>query len=277
MAQSYLEYVFKVHPLQPASEILIAELAALGFDSFVETETGVLAYIPKEMGPAELDAVGALSHQEFEISYEVREIAPVNWNQAWEENFEPIIVDNSCVIRAPFHPATDAPYEIVIEPKMSFGTGHHETTHMMVQFLLKAEVQDKAVLDMGCGTGVLAILASMRGARQVTAIDIDEWSYENTLENADRNKRKNITVYKGDASLLPGRRFDLVLANINRNVLLMDIPQYVDCLEQPGGILIVSGFYQEDLLLISEKCSALGMRISEKLKKGDWVSAKYVF
>ena len=277
MSLIYLEYKFHVAPLQPATDILIAELAALGFDSFVETETGLLAYIPKAEVRPDLKELRILSNPDFRITCNVSEVAPENWNQAWEENFEPILIENRCAIRAPFHEAFDVPYDIVIEPKMSFGTGHHETTHMMVQFLLKAEVKKKAVLDMGCGTGVLAILAAMKGAAPVTAIDIDDWSYENTLENIHRNGHEEILVYKGDASLLEGKSYDIVLANINRNILLRDLPSYVSTLDGTKGELYLSGFYEEDFPLITDKCEALGMRLAEKLKKGYWVSAKYVF
>ncbi len=277
MSRFYLEYSFEVTPLQPATDILIAELAALGFESFAETESGLLAYILKADNPPDLKELHILSNPDFQISYTVSEVAPENWNQTWEENFEPILIDNRCAIRAPFHPPFDVPYDIVIEPKMSFGTGHHETTHMMVQWLLKADVQDKAVLDMGCGTGVLAILAAMQGANPVTAIDIDDWSYVNTRENIQRNGQEKIRVLQGDASLLKGKTYDVVLANINRNVLLQDLPIYVSTLNTKSGELYLSGFYEEDLPLISDKCIALGMRLAEKLKKGYWVSAKYVF
>ena len=277
MAQPYLEYSFEISPLQPASEILIAELAELGFDSFVETETGLLAYIPKEGDPPELEDISILSNPDFQISYNLSEVAPVNWNETWEKNFNPILIDQNCAIRAPFHPAFEVPYEIVIEPKMSFGTGHHETTHMMVQFLLRAELKGKSVLDMGCGTAVLAILAAMRGAETVTAIDIDNWSYENSIENVSRNGQINIEVLQGDAALLEGRKFDLILANINRNVLLQDLPIYAASLIPPEGELYLSGFLEEDVSLLNEKCTQMGLRLSEKLKKGNWVSAKYVF
>ncbi|MCE2612801.1 50S ribosomal protein L11 methyltransferase [Flavobacteriaceae bacterium D16] len=277
MAQPYLEYSFEISPLQPASEILIAELAELGFDSFVETETGLLAYIPKEGDAPRLEGIGILSNPNFKISYKHIEVAPVNWNETWEKNFNPILIDQSCAIRAPFHTAFNVSYEIVIEPKMSFGTGHHETTHMMVQFLLRAELKGKTVLDMGCGTAVLAILAAMRGAKTVTAIDIDRWSYENSMENVNRNGQTNIEILQGDAGLLVGKKFDLILANINRNVLLQDLPIYAECLISPEGELYLSGFFEEDLPLLNDKCKKLGLRLSEKLKKGNWVSAKYVF
>lgn len=277
MAVPYLEYNFQVSPLQPATEILIAELAELGFDSFIETETGLQAYIPKGETAPQLEGIGILGNPDFEINYSCTEVAPVNWNETWEKNFDPILVEQQCAIRAPFHQPFDVPYEIVIEPKMSFGTGHHETTHMMLQFVLKAELEGKAVLDMGCGTGVLAILAAMRGANPVTAIDIDNWSYENSVENVDRNGQAHIEVIQGDARLLAGKKFDIILANINRNVLLQDLPIYRKALIAPAGELYLSGFYEEDLPLLNDQCKALGLRLSEKLKKRNWVSAKYVF
>ncbi|MDX1314150.1 MAG: 50S ribosomal protein L11 methyltransferase [Eudoraea sp.] len=277
MAVPYLEYHFRINPLQPATDILIAELAELGFDSFVETESGLQAYIPKEEIAPDLGDIGILSSPEFEITYKCTEVAPVNWNETWEKNFDPILIEDQCAIRAPFHAPFDVPFEIVIEPKMSFGTGHHETTHMMLQFVLKAQLEGKSVLDMGCGTGVLGILSAMRGAESVTAIDIDNWSYENSLENVNRNGQGDIEVIQGDAQLLQGRKFDVILANINRNVLLQDLPAYRDALNAPSAELYLSGFYEEDLPLLTQKCEALGMRFSEKLKKGNWVSAKYVF
>ena len=277
MAVPYLEYNFKINPLQPATEILIAELAEIGFDSFVETDAGLQAYIPKEEKAPNLDSIGILSNPEFDITYNCTEVAPVNWNETWEKNFDPILIEEQCAIRAPFHPPFDVTYEIVIEPKMSFGTGHHETTHMMLQHVLNAELKEKVVLDMGCGTGVLAILAAMRGAESVTAIDIDNWSYENSIENVNRNGQGDIEVLQGDAGLLEGRNFNIILANINRNVLLQDLPAYRKALIPPAGELYLSGFYEEDLPLLTDKCRALGLQFSEKLKKGNWVSAKYVF
>lgn len=273
----YREYRFTVHPLQPATEILIAELADVGFESFVETNNGVLAYIQEAaFRPDILHGLHILSNSEVEITYQSSILPRENWNARWESEFRPIVVDNRCMVRAPFHPPSGLPYEIVIEPKMSFGTGHHETTHLMLQFLLDEELQGKKVLDMGCGTGVLAILAAMRGAKTVEAVDIDPWSYENTVENAHRNGQDHIVAALGDASLLGTSTYDLVLANINRNILLEDLPTYVQCLE-PGGALLLSGFYSEDLDAISGKCKALGLRVQKNIVKNNWVSAKYVF
>jgi len=167
-------------------------------------------------------------------------------------------------------------YDIVIEPKMSFGTGHHETTHMMVQHLLTQNLEDSSVLDMGCGTGVLAILAALKGAALVDAIDIDNWCYVNAKENIERNKVSFINVYEGDASLLQKQQYDVIIANINRNILLQDIPKYVRCLKK-GGTLLLSGFYVEDMPLVNEKCAEHGLQFKKNLEKNKWVAAKYVF
>ena len=228
---NYLEYSFTVNPLQPGVEILIAELGYAGFESFVETENGVTAYIQKEEWKESiLEDIQILASEEFTISFESSEIEQVNWNAEWEKNFDPIEVDGKCVVRAPFHSETKVPYEIVIEPKMSFGTGHHETTYMMLQHILENDFKGKTVLDMGCGTAVLAILAEMRGAATLDAIDIDEWCVENSEENIQRNNCKNITVRLGDASLLAGKSYEVIIANINRNILLNDMSVYRDCL-----------------------------------------------
>ncbi len=257
---NYLEFQFKIEPLQPASEILIAELGYAGFESFVENEEGITAYIPvDEFKEESLEDIHILNSDEFEISYTTTEIEQVNWNSEWEKNFSPIIVDDKCSVRAPFHEKPETEYDIVIEPKMSFGTGHHATTHMMLQHILKDEWEDLSVLDMGCGTGVLAILAGMKGAQPIDAIDIDNWCYLNTLENVERNNAENISVYEGTAELLEGRSYDRIIANINRNILLEDIKIYSKCLKS-GGKLYLSGFYTEDISMIEEECNANNLK-----------------
>ncbi len=194
----YIEYNFKIAPLQPTSDILIAELGAIGFESFVEHGTGIRAYVQKEDWQAGmLGEVGVLTNPDFDITYDIKEIEQENWNAAWERNFKPITVGNACEVRAPFHEKSNVIYDIVIEPKMSFGTGHHETTHMMLQFILDHDLQGKKVLDMGCGTGVLAILAEMKGAVCIDAIDIDNWSYLNALENVGATRVKILRSMRG--------------------------------------------------------------------------------
>lgn len=275
MSQIYIEYIFKVTPLQPGTEILIAELGYAGFESFVETEEGVSAYIQKEaLDAAILEEINILNSKEFKIEYTFSEIEQVNWNSEWEKNFDPIEVDGKCTVRAPFHPNKNFEYEIVIEPKMSFGTGHHETTFMMLQFILENDFEEKTVLDMGCGTAVLAILAEMRGASKLDAVDIDEWCFENSLENIERNNCNNITAFLGDSSLLEDKKFDVVIANINRNILLDDMKVYRKTMDK-GGELYLSGFYVEDLPIITETCNNLGFTFVENKEKNRWVAAEF--
>lgn len=275
MSQIYIEYIFKVEPFQPGTEILIAELGYAGFESFVETEDGVLAYIQKNEWKTDiLDSINILDSDEFKIDFSFSEIEHVNWNSEWEKNFDPIEVNDTCTVRATFHPKRDFEYEIVIEPKMSFGTGHHETTFMMLQFILENDFNQKSVLDMGCGTAVLAILAEMRGASKVDAIDYDEWCYENSLENIERNNCRTISVHLGDASLLSGKKYDTIIANINRNILLNDMEAYQKCLNEDGQ-LFLSGFYKEDLPVIAECCNNLGLEFVENKEKNKWVAAKF--
>ena len=271
----YYGYTFIVNPKEPATEMLIAELGYAGFESFVENEEGVIAYIQKEeCHDAILENVFVLNSGEFDIKYTKEEIEQVNWNSEWEKNFNPIQVDDKVSIRAPFHENPNLEFDIVIEPKMSFGTGHHETTHMMVQHLLDIDLIGKKTLDMGCGTGILAILAEMKGAQPIDAIDIDNWCYLNSLENVERNDCKHISAYEGEATLLAGKSYDVIIANINRNILLSDIGTYGDCLND-GGILLLSGFYAEDIPLLDEKALALGMSLEKKLDRNKWVSLRY--
>ncbi|WP_372920218.1 50S ribosomal protein L11 methyltransferase [Salegentibacter sp.] len=275
MVGNYFEFRFKIDPLQPGSEILIAELGYLGFESFVEEEDGVTAYIPVEEYEEDLLAqVHILQSDEVEISYSKEEIEKVNWNEEWEKNFTPIVVDDRCSIRATFHPSAETEYEIVIDPKMSFGTGHHATTHLMIQHILNNDFTDKNVLDMGCGTGVLAILASMKGAHIVDAIDIDNWCYQNSLENVERNNCDNVSVEEGGAELLEGRKYHIILANINRNILLRDLPVYVASLEDKGE-LYLSGFYEDDISAIRKACEELGLKYVEHLERNNWVAVKF--
>lgn len=276
MSNIYLGFHFTIEPKEIGSEILIAELGEKPFESFIETENGIIAYIQKDFSSeAILEDIQILNSLEFKITYTIEEIEQVNWNEEWEKNFEPIDVDGKCHVRAPFHKKTEAEFDIVIEPKMSFGTGHHETTHMMIQHLLEMNVNNLKTLDMGCGTAILAILAEMKGAKPIDAIDIDNWCYLNSIENAERNNCKEISVYEGDASLLPGRKYDLIIANINRNILLNDMKQYAECLN-PNGILLLSGFYNEDIPAIDECCSNNGLKFVKKLERNNWVSLKYI-
>lgn len=273
---TYLEFTFSIFPLEPTREILIAELGELGFDSFVEMEDGLLAYILTEQWSGyPLDELFIFQNQDVEIRWTSKTIAPQNWNAEWEKNFEPIEISDNCRVRAPFHAKRNVPFEIVIEPKMSFGTGHHETTYMMLKLVLEQDLKGKKVLDMGCGTGVLAILAEMRGAHEIDAIDIDEWCVKNTTENIGKNNCAHINVELGNASILGQRKYDIIIANINRNILLKDIPTYSSCLNE-NGILLLSGFYLRDLDMISTKCMSYNLQFEKNSEKNNWVAAKYV-
>ena len=272
---NYIEYDFTVSPTEMGAEILMAELAEVGFDSFEDTPTGIKAYIPKDSWNEQiLQDIYLLSNPEFTISYQITEIEQVNWNKEWEKNFSPIVVEDLCTVRANFHPVPNTRYDIVITPKMSFGTGHHETTYMMLQQLLPLSLEGTKVLDMGCGTGILAIMAALRGARDITAIDIDPWCVENATENVQQNNCSFITIKEGDVSLIAGEQYKLILANINRNILLSDIPAYTQAL-LPQGLLLVSGFYEEDLPAIKEKCQEVGLTYLSHIERNRWVSAKF--
>lgn len=272
---TYIGYYFKVKPLQPGVEILIAELGYAGFESFVETEEGVTAYIQKDAWQTTiLNEIEILKSHEFEITFSFEDIEQTNWNEEWEKNFSPIVVDDLCAVRAPFHNKFNTKYDIIIEPKMSFGTGHHETTHMMIQHLLKNDFENKTVLDMGCGTGVLAILAELKGAKSLDAIDYDNWCYLNSLENVERNNCKNITVIEGDASAIKNN-YDIIIANINRNILMQDMAIYASSLNK-NGTLFLSGFYTEDIPMIKAECQKLMLKFEEKLERNNWVALKFI-
>ena len=271
---NYLQYTFTVNPPEPGSDILIALLADIGFESFTQNETGLDGYIQFEMDNESL--VKELTFEEFSFTYTRKEIPKTNWNEEWEKNLSPVYVDDLVCIRAHFHnKAEQVKHDIVITPKMSFGTGHHETTHMMIQHLLEMDVKDLKTLDIGCGTAILAILAEMKGAQPIDAIDIDNWCYLNSIENAERNNCQHISVYEGDAALLKDKKYDLIIANINRNILLNDMQSYVDCLN-PGGTILFSGFYEEDIPFIDGSCTEKGLTYIKKFQRNNWVSLKYV-
>ena len=252
-----------------SSEIVIAFLAEIGYDSFSEIDSGLKAYIVSNKFDESL-LKEIISKISFE--YLFSEIKDQNWNAVWESNFEAVVIADRCIVRAPFHKA-DKKYEmdIIIEPRMSFGTAHHETTEMMIEWTLETDLKNKTVLDMGCGTGILAIIASKKGASEVVAIDNDEWAYNNSLENIQRNNTTDIDVYQGDASLLGNKKYDIIFANINRNILLEDLPVYVNCLNQ-NGMIFLSGFYESDIEVIEELANRLQLKIASIKLKNGWAS-----
>ncbi|AQW89573.1 50S ribosomal protein L11 methyltransferase [Elizabethkingia anophelis] len=267
----YLEFDFKIEPVEPWNEILMAELIEQGFDSFTENPDGILAYIQAELlNEEELKNQWLLNHDEVKISYTYKEMPNINWNEEWEKNFQPINVEDKVLIRAEFHESQGLEEEIIIQPKMSFGTGHHATTYLMIQQMMDMDFQGKKVLDMGCGTSVLAIYAKKKGASDVLGIDIDEWAVENSRENAERNNTP-MRVELGTADNLGQEKFDIILANINRNILISDIPRYVQVLE-PGGSLLLSGLCFFDVDDILQVCNEQNLQLQKKLQREEWVS-----
>lgn len=260
----YIETRIDLAPCdEVATELLADALCEVGYESFVPDENGLTAYIRQELADegAVTAAVKALPGGEREIKVTHTFVEGRDWNSEWEKNyFQPIVVDNRCVIHSSFH--TDfpqCPYDIVIDPKMAFGTGHHATTSLIIACLLDAELQGKSMIDMGTGTGILSILAAMRGASPVTAIEIDPMAHVNAVENVETNGHPEINVLLGDAALLQGLEpVELFVANINRNVIIGDIDAYSKVL-QPGGCMLLSGFYEEDVPVVESAAASYGL------------------
>lgn len=273
----YTEITAKITPLEIGREVLIAELSLIGFESFIETEYGVQAYIQQsEFDKESLSYLTILNNPEFDVQIEVKQIESKNWNEEWEKNFQPIDVEGQCYIRAPFHnPKPGITFDIVIDPKMSFGTGHHETTFLMVKRLLEMNLKDKSVLDMGCGTGVLAILAKLKGAGYTEAIDIDEWAYNNTQENIRNNNCETIHVKLGGAELLGNDSFNVIVANINRNILLNDMNKYAENLHFEGDLLL-SGFFSSDVEVLCLEASHHQLELIHQESLNDWTLLHFV-
>jgi ribosomal protein L11 methyltransferase len=269
---------FEVSLTFPASneyigDILVAFLGELGYESFESTDNGLKAYIPQPLfNQDQLSQALQEWNKNSQIAYEVSLIKDQDWNAEWEKNVQPVFVGETCVIRPSFSPSfPEKKYEIIIDPKLAFGTGHHPTTVLMMEFLLEQELRGKKLLDMGCGTGVLSILASMMGAQSVTAIDIDEWAVNNTRKNFELNNVSNVKILQGDATAIPHDKFDLVLANINRNILIQDMHAYSNVLNRKG-ILILSGFYSEDKPLIESQATKFDLKILNFRSNNNWVS-----
>lgn len=270
---NYIEIKFQLKPHEEYIYDLLAEYTArLGFESFEMMDDGMLAYIPENLfdEPTFAQFVTDFDYAD-KLDFQVHKVDQVDWNEEWEKHFfEPIIIGDECLIHSSFHTdLPDAKYKIIIDPKMSFGTGHHETTSLMIEEILIMNFDDKAVLDMGCGTAVLAILAAKRGAKNVLAIDIDDWCVENSIENIHKNNTPDIEVLLGDASLLQGKKFNIILANINRNILLHDMATYAGCLEV-GDELYLSGFYQADIPILEEEAKKHQLQLIKSREKNNW-------
>ncbi|MCA5005777.1 50S ribosomal protein L11 methyltransferase [Sphingobacterium bovistauri] len=259
-------------------DLLIAELADIGFDTFEDAENGFSGYIPSSN--LDLQALETLllgKVVDYHLDYTVADIKEENWNALWESNFNPIIVDGMCYVRATFHESKpEYNYEIIIDPKMSFGTGHHQTTSMMLSYILENEFKDKKVLDMGCGTGILAIFASKKDANTVLAVDYDDICVESVKENSELNNIENIEAMLGSKEVIADKKFNTILANINRNILLDQLSTYAACLEQKGE-LYISGFYEiEDLPILKAACANNDLTFVSHKTLDKWCAAKFV-
>ncbi len=277
-----MEYTKTSWKIDPDSEInreiLVANLGNIGYESFTETGEYIEAYIvSRDFSQEGLSDLFPEDFTLFKSSYTYEIIPDQNWNEVWEKNyFQPLMIADRCLIRAPFH--TDYPkaeYELIIEPAMAFGTGNHETTSLMISAILNQDLIGKSVLDMGCGTGILSILASQRGAESITGIDIDRWAINSTIENAAINGIKNLQIIEGGVEAIPQKTFDIIYANIQRNILLKDMPGYVNALKT-GGELIMSGFYISDLESIKSRAEELGIQFLRSDQNNTWVAAQFI-
>ena len=267
----YTEVDIRLKSVNPFADIIVAKLNEIDFESYAEDANGVKAYVQtlllNENAVKEIISEVA---ELCELTFSISKVKQENWNKQWESNFEPVVINDKCVIRANFHqPIPDVDFEIIITPKMSFGTGHHETTSLVMNEMFSLDFNNKSVLDMGCGTGVLAILASKLGANSLVGIDFDEWAVENAEENSALNSIDNIDYIHGDADAIGDATFDIIVANINRNIILQDIEKYVGAMNEKSEI-IFSGFLKEDIPLILEKSEQLGLDLVVSKNKNKW-------
>jgi len=270
---NYLEFKFNIKTIEPFRDMLLFHLNELNYETHEETDYGLRSYILKsDFNQSALDHV--LKDFPIQITYSSEEIEQQNWNQVWEDAFEPVIVNENCVICAPFHTIEKVDYKLLVSPKMAFGTGHHSTTLLMSQALFDLELTaDQTLLDMGCGTAILAILARKLGVGEVDAIDIDEWAYENAYENCELNAVESVNIFKGGAELLEGKRYNVILANINKNVLLADMKAYEKALSV-GGTILFSGFYEADMIDVKTAGEKFGLTFDIYRVHNNWTMLK---
>lgn len=277
----YFEITFATNPCnETVNDVLSALLGEIGFESFVEYNNGIKGYVQQNQldENALKELVETFPLPDTSITYDTRLMEDKNWNEEWEKNFfQPIVIGDKCVIHSTFHKnVPQAEYDIIINPQMAFGTGHHETTSLIIGELLEADLKGRSVLDMGCGTSILAILASMRGAGPIDAIDIDDWCVRNSIENLELNHIHTINVFQGDASSLDGKGpYDVIIANINRNILLADMKQYAACMKK-GSEIYMSGFYVQDIPYLKEEAEKLGLQFIHHKEKNNWAAVKFI-
>ena len=271
----YVELAIKINPLDPFREYISYHLAEIGFDMFTENEDGLMAYAQANL--FDLEAVNEVINNSIDLGCDVQFVSTIipwkNWNEEWEQSYSPEIIADKIYVRADFHPANPGfQYEIIIQPKMAFGTGHHPTTAQVMEMMLPMDFNGKKIIDMGCGTGILAILAMMLGASSSIAIDNDPNSVENSIENVLKNNIKEVQVEEGDATSLKGMQCDIFIANINRNIILNDLALYKETMA-PGGVLLTSGYYEQDLAMITKKAKELGFEYVKHTSLNEWCCA----
>ena len=272
----YLEFSFTVTPKKPGLEILLAELSQFSFETFIEEPNSIKAYVLEDNYNFDFKSSIIFNNPDFNVSYTRKRIKQENWNLKWEENFQPIKVSKDCIVRSSFHQIDKkCKYDLIINPKMSFGTGHHETTLLMLKKILQLNLNSKNVLDIGCGTGVLSILASKMGAKNVLAIDIDKWAYENTLENIGKNNCQNIKVVLDGFSAIGNNKFHVICANINRNVLLKELDIFHSVLFK-NGLLLLSGFYVEENQMLINKALSNNFKLNQSLQENKWSLLQFI-
>ena len=274
----YLELKLAINPREPYAEILTYHLSEIGFDMFEDTSDGLKAYILAQNYDENnlLQLLKEQSNTSCTVQHEITHIPWKNWNEEWESNFQPEVIADTIYVRAEFHPSNlGYKHELVIQPRMAFGTGHHPTTAQVMELMLSIDFKNKSVLDMGSGTGILALLALQLGAKSALAVDNDDNAVDNSRENAIRNELPQMEALVGESSTIAERKFEIILANINRNIILNDLPFY-DTMLLRNGILVTSGYYAQDLKIIREKASSLGLNYVKHIVKNDWCCAEFI-
>ena len=277
MSSNYLAINFTIKPLYPGIEILLAGLSQLEFEMFEETSSGLVAYIKEHLfHEKEIFSISIFNSKEFKISYTKKRIKNQNWNKKWESNFDPVEINSVCSVRAPFHEKSNKQFDIIIMPEMSFGTGHHETTQLMMKYILELDISDYKVCDIGCGTGILSILAEMKGAKKIDAVDISQNCCNNTLSNIKLNNCDKISVYNSSSKILIGKSYDLILSNMIYDKLFKNFINFSKFMKK-NGELIISGFFENDLDSINDELRRYEFTFISSMKKNNWVAARFAY
>lgn len=277
MSSNYISINFIVKPIYPGAEILLAELSQLEFEMFEETDLGLVAYIEEHLYlEKKIFDLSIFNSKEFKISFTKKKIKNQNWNKRWESNFDVVEINSSCTVRAPFHEKSNKKFDIIIMPEMSFGTGHHETTQLMMKYILELNISEFMVCDIGCGTGILSILAEMKGAKKIDAVDISKNCCYNTLSNIKLNNCDKIFVHNSNSKILQGKLYDLILSNMTYDKLSKNFKTFSTLINE-GGELIISGFFENDLGSIIDELIRYNFTFINSINKNKWVAARFAY